>query len=78
MLRVIGSKKDTGRWFSTESYLIIKIKEELVVKEIISDIMIYDIPEGFKAIPAAVTIQPLGSILEAEPLHQGQKTRILG
>ena len=26
----------------------------------------------------AVTTQPLGSILEAKPLHQGQKTRILG
>ena len=25
-----------------------------------------------------VTTQPLGSILEAKPLHQGQKTRILG
>jgi hypothetical protein len=25
-----------------------------------------------------VTAQPLGSILEAKPLHQGQKTRILG
>ena len=27
---------------------------------------------------AFVTTQPLGSILEAKPLHQGQKTRILG
>ena len=26
----------------------------------------------------SVTTQPLGSILEAKPLHQGQKTRILG
>ena len=25
-----------------------------------------------------VTTQPLGSILEAKPLHQGHKTRILG